>query len=157
MLSDAAVNFLQPLKHNPDAERFMSMIPLGGIYWDDEIPDFRELMTLHKDDRDSIFRLFSIRFKLWAGDELDAVDQSYWESAQQLVPNYPLFRRIDLSDDDRAAQLQAEQETMAGFEALIGDADEVNVSEDGSWSATFDLTKDQPSLWQRFLAWCRGT
>ena len=157
MLSEAAVNYLQPLKHNPDAQRHCSMIPLGGIYWDDEIPEFSKLMTVPKDDRDAIFRLFSIRFKLWAGDELDADDQAYWDAALEVVPDYPLFRRIELSDDDRAAQLYTEQETLAGFEALFGDADDVNISEDGSWSATFDLTKDRPSLWKRFLAWVRGT
>ena len=80
-MSEAAVNYLQPLKHNPDAQRHCSMIPLGGIYWDDEIPEFSKLMTVPKDDRDAIFRLFSIRFKLWAGDELDADDQAYWDAA----------------------------------------------------------------------------
>ena len=87
MLSEAAVNYLQPLKHNPDAQRHCSMIPLGGIYWDDEIPEFSKLMTVPKDDRDAIFRLFSIRFKLWAGDELDADDQAYWDAALEVTKN----------------------------------------------------------------------
>ena len=69
-----------------------------------------------------------------------------------------VFHRVDISDDDRAAQTAAEEDAIAGFEALFGDADELTVNEDGSFNATFDLTKDQPkSLWQRFLAWCRGT
>jgi hypothetical protein len=134
------------------------MIPMGGIYWADEIPDFHALMDVPKSDRDLIFRLFSIRFKLWAGDVLSADDQSYWDTARRLVPEYPVFHRAEISDDDRAAQTDAERDAMDGFEALLGDADELTVNDDGSFSATFDLTKDQPrSLWQRFLAWCRGT
>ena len=158
MLSDGALDYLRPLTFDPDAERLSCMIPMGGIYWADEIPDFRVLMDVPKSDRDLIFRLFSIRFKLWAGDELSGDDQSYWDNAQRLVPDYPVFHRVDISDDDRAAQTAAEEDAMAGFEALFGDADELTVNEDGSFNATLDLTKDQPkSIWQRFLAWCRGT
>ncbi len=158
MLSDGALQYIQPLKLDPNAKRLICMAPLGGIFWDDEIPDFRRLMSMSDQDRDSILRLFAIRFRLWAGETLDNDDQAYWDAAIAQVPDFPLFHRISLSDDDRVAQHAAERETDATFEALFRDADEVMINEDGSWSTTFDLTKDEtPSLWQRFLAWLRGT
>ncbi len=69
MLSDGAVKYLQPLRYDPNAERRSSTIPMGGIYWADEIPDFHALMDVPKHDRDVIYRLFTIRFKLWAGED----------------------------------------------------------------------------------------
>ena len=158
MLSNGALKYLQPLKYDPNAERRSCMIPMGGIYWADEIPDFHALMDVPEQDRNLIYRLFSIRFKLWAGDDLNDGDQSFWDTARSQVPDYPVFQRVHISDDDRAAQAAAEEDAMAGFEALFADADDVTVNVDGSFSATFDLTKDKrPSLWQRFLAWRRGT
>lgn len=158
MLSNGALKYLRPLTFDSSAERRSCMIPMGGIYWSDEIPDFRALMDVPKSDRNLIFRLFSIRFKLWAGEQLSDADQSYWDAARTQVPDYPVFHRVQISADDRVAQAAAEQDALAGFEALLGDADEVTVNNDGSFSATFDLTKDhQKSFWQRFLAWCSGT
>ena len=109
----------------------------------DEIPDFHALIDIPEHDRNQIYRLFKIRFKLWAGDELDAEDQSYWDSARAQVPDYPVFHRVHISDEDRAAQTAAEEGTLAGFEAQFAGADKVTVNDDGSFSATFDLTKDE--------------
>jgi len=156
MLTDGALKYLHSLTFNPCAERLSCMIPMGGIYWSDEIPDFHVLMNVPESDRKQIYRLFAIRFRLWAGEQLTDDDQSYWSATQRLVPNYPVFHRVQISDDDRAAQAAAEQDAMAGFEALFGGADEVKVNDDGSFSATFDLTKGEPqSLWQRSLGWLR--
>ncbi len=156
MLTDGALKYLRPLRFDPNAERLSCMIPLGGIYWSDEIPDFHALMDVLESDRKQIYRLFAIRFKLWAGEELTDDDQSYWNAAKQLIPDYPVFHRIRISDGDRLAQAAAEQEAVAGFEALFGGADEIKINDDGSFCATFDLTKEKPqSWWQRFLGWLR--
>jgi hypothetical protein len=156
MLTEGALNYLRPLRFNPTAERLSCMIPMGGIYWSDEIPDFHALMTVSESDRKEIYRLFAIRFKLWAGEELTDDEQSYWNDARELVPDYPVFHRIRISDGDRAAQAAAEEEAIAGFEALFGGADEVKMNDDGSFSATFDLTKEKRhSWWQRFFGWLR--
>ena len=156
MLTDGALKYLRPLTFNPHAERLSCMIPLGGIYWSDEIPDFHALMNVPESDRKQIYRLFAIRFPLWAGEQLSDDDRSYWNGTQRLIPNYPVFHRVQISDDDRAAQAAAEQDAIAGFEELFGGADELNINDDGSFSATFDLTKVKPpTLWQRFLKWLR--
>jgi hypothetical protein len=156
MLTEGALKYLRPLRFNPSAERHSCVIPMGGIYWSDEIPDFRALMDVPESDRKQIYRLFAIRFKLWDGEELSDDDRSYWSAAQQLVPDYPVFHRVQISDRDRAAQAAAEQEAVAGFEALFDGADEVKINDDGSFSATFDLTKEKPQpWWHRFLRWLR--
>ena len=69
-------------------------------------------------------------------------DQSYWDAAQTQVPDYPVFHRVQISDEDRVAQAVAEQDALAGFDALFSDAEEVTVNNDGSFSATFNLTQD---------------
>jgi len=144
MLTDGALKYLSPLMFNPCAERLSCMIPLGGIYWSDEIPDFHALIKLSESDRKQIYRLFAIRFRLWAGEQLTDDDRSYWNGAQRLIPNYPVFHRVQISDDDRAAQVAVEQDAIAGFEALFGGADELKINDDGSFSATFNLTKRKP-------------
>ena len=157
MFSDGALKYLQSLKHDPNSERWSSAIPYIGIFWADEMPDDPAFMNVFKQDRDSIFRLFSIRSKLWAGDELEEDDQSFWDAARAQVPDYPAFHRVDISHDDRKAQAEAEKEALAGFDTVFDMADEVTFEGDGRFSATFDLTKGiQQSLWQRFLAWYRG-
>lgn len=144
MLSKGALKYLKPLKYDPEAERRWSLVPLGGIFWADEIPDFRALSHLPKRDRDSIFRLFSISFRLWDGDELEEDEQAYWDAARTQVPDYPLFRRVDLSPDDRKAQAATRESTIEFFDAVATVADEVSISDDGTFSATIDLTKDEP-------------
>jgi len=144
MLSPGALRYLKPLRYDPGAARISCMIPMGGIYWTDEIPDFHALRALPEADRELIYRLFSIRFKIWAGHELDSDDQRFWDTARSQVPDYPVFHRTDLTPDDRAAQEAAEEDTVAALQALFGGADEVTVGEDGSISGTYDLTKDQP-------------
>jgi hypothetical protein len=163
MLSDAAIAFLLPLKHRIDAERQSCILPLGGIYWDDEIPDFHALLKVPDHDRHLILRLFSIRFKIWDSQPLSQSDTEFWETARSQVPEYPLFERLELSEEDRRAQEQVERDAIEGFEALFGDADKVEIheSEQGfhSFSATFDLTKDRGETpkaspwWKRLLGW----
>jgi hypothetical protein len=163
MLSKAAIAFLSPLTYRANAERRSCLLPLGGIYWEDEIPDFDVLLELSERDRNLVYRLFSIRFKSWNGETLSDADQSFWVKARSQVPNYPLFQRLELSAEDQRAQDEVERDAVEGFRALFGDADEVKVTENEhglmSFSATFDLTKDQPPVkekrpwWKRILNW----
>jgi hypothetical protein len=166
MLSDASIAYLKPLKHRPDAERKSCVLPLGGIYWDDEIPNFRDLLKVADHDRNLILRLFSIRFRIWDAQPLSQSDTEFWETARSQVPEYPLFQRLELSEEDRLAQEQVERDAIEGFEALFGvfgDADKVEIHENEhgfqSFSATFDLTKDRGEppkaspWWKRLLGW----
>jgi hypothetical protein len=148
MLSTTAIAFLSPLTYRADAQRQTCFMPLGGIYWEDEIPDFELLFEIPEHDRYLIFRLFSIRFTLWAGKELPSDDQRFLDEARSQVPTYPLFRRLKLDADDRRAQEEFEQSAIKSFEELFADADEVKLTQKGGvghFSATFDLTEQSPA------------
>jgi len=64
-LSTATAQMLAALSFRSDAKRSVCILPLGSIYWDDEIPDLAQLMTLPEGDRNTVLHLFSIRFKIW--------------------------------------------------------------------------------------------
>lgn len=152
MLSERAVKFLSALSFRPDAERLGSLLPLGGIYWADEIPDFETLLKVPEQDRNLIYRLFSIRFKIWDGETLSEVDQDFWDMARSQAPNYPLFQRLELSADDKRAQDQVEQDAVEGFRMLFAQGDKVEITEHEhgtkSFAITIDLTKNQTGFAQ---------
>jgi hypothetical protein len=145
MLSAAALTFLAPLKYRAEAERLGCYVPLGGIYWDDEIPDFDALVQMSDQDQRLILRLFSIRFALWAGAELSGDDRRFFDAARSQIPEYPLFRRLTLTAADQQAQKQLEEEIVAGMTALLSRADDVEVTRmdggGGTVTLSFDLTK----------------
>ena len=146
MLSETTLGFLSPLTYRADAKRQVYWLPLGGIYWEDEMPDIRHLMNIPEDDRNQIFRLFSIRVRLWKGEPLPDAESQFWDTTHSQVPSWAFFHRQQISGDDQHAQEDAEQATTDALEALFADAHEVSVSEkDGvqSFSATFLLTKEQ--------------
>jgi hypothetical protein len=144
MLSETAVSFLSPLAYRGTAQRLFNFIPLGGIYWDDEIPDFALFSELPRADRDLILRLFSIRFELWRGKTPSHEDQRFFETARSQVPGYALFRRLTLSSEDRQAQMECERWVLEGVGELLSDADEAEIEDQGhgfTISARFDLDK----------------
>jgi hypothetical protein len=144
MLSKTTVNFLMTLPFRSDAQRGVCVLPLGSIYWDDEMPDLTQLMRLSEDDRTRVLRLFSLRFKFWDGEALTEEELIFWNGIREQVPNWALFSRLELSESDQAARAEAEAEVEKALGAFFGDADQITIREkDGvqHFSATFDLTK----------------
>jgi hypothetical protein len=161
-LSPAVVALLSPFVYRQDAARQICLIPLGGLYWEDEMPEMLELFKLAPDDRHQVFRLFGIRYTLWDGGTLDEDDQQFWDGARSQIPLWALFHRVEISAADRQAYEKAQQTVIDEFESLSADADTVTVSDRGhgiqSFSATFDLTKTEPIApkkkpwWKRMLS-----
>jgi len=146
MLTETTLGFLSTLTYREDAKRQVCWLPLNGIYWGDEIPDIHYLNKIPENDRDEIFRLFTIRVRLWKGEALSDTEQKLWDVTYSRVPEWAFFQRKHISADDQHAQEDAEQGGADALEALLADADEVTISEnDGvqNISATFDLTKPQ--------------
>ena len=56
MLSETTLGFLSTLIYRADAKRQVCWLPLGGIYWKDEMADIRHLMKIPEDDKNQIFR-----------------------------------------------------------------------------------------------------
>lgn len=146
VLTDAIIELLRGLPARADARRMVSLIPLGSIYWEDEMPDFLDLAKLSEHERNTIWRIFAIRFIVWDSEELSADDQAFWDAARADVPTWALFHRLVLTTDDRDARRNAERDIEKEFEALFGSADQVELTDKGhglqEFSAKFDLTKD---------------
>jgi hypothetical protein len=158
-LSPAALSYLSNCIYRPDAARQVCLIPLCGIYWEDEIPSLFELTRLAEYDRLQIFRLFSIRYQLWDGGTLCMEDQKFWGSARMQVPDTPIFQRITLSSADQSAHTEARQSCEQEFEQFFADADEVTLTDQGSgvqsFSAKFNLAKNEPESTPKEPWWKR--
>jgi hypothetical protein len=158
MVSDKTATQLSALTFRADAKRQVCFLPLGGIYWDDEMPDMRDLVQIPEEDQVQVLRMFGIRLRLWKGEALSEADGKHWEEMRSQMPNWALFRREQISPEDLQAQDEAEEQTTKELEAFFVDADEVTITEkDGvqSFSATFKLTKDEPATCVKKPWWKR--
>ena len=158
MLTETTLRVLSTLTYRADAKRLVCWMPLSGIHWEDELPDIHLLNKIPENDRDQIFRLFTIRIKLWNGEVLSDKEQQKWDATYSQVPQWAFFRRRHVSADDQHAQENAEQGGEDALEALLADADEVTITEnDGvqNITPTFDLTKSQVPPLKRQRWWER--
>jgi hypothetical protein len=160
MLSEETSAALSTLTYRPDAKRQVCILPLGSIYWEDELPQVQKFAAFPEPDRNAVLRAFTIRMRLWDCQSLSDDDRQFWDSVRSAVPNWAIFHRLDLSDDDRREREETELVCAKEFEEFIAGADEVTVGEERhgmqSFSATFRLDKDQsaklnePSWWGRW-------
>lgn len=129
MLSYYAVAYLDALTYRDDAERVFCLLPIGGIYWEDEIPDPAQFASLSEDDQCQIWRLFAIRIAIWEGAALSEADQEFWDRARRQAPDCPLFRRLDLSSDDRREQDAVKRATASLLNGFMANASHILRSE----------------------------
>ena len=117
MLSEKAFARLAELPYRADADWGVNVLPFGSIYWKDEMPAIAELVdTL--EDMLIIHAMFGIRLKIWDGKMLDSQEQQLWDAVRGQVPNWALFQRLSLSDDQRLAREEAERQVEQEFESL---------------------------------------
>jgi hypothetical protein len=55
---------------------------------------------------------------------LNVQDRQLWDALQRQVPDWTLFKRLILSDEQRAAREKAERQVGQAFESLGADHDE---------------------------------
>jgi len=146
IISQAAVEYLPTHKYRADAAEMVSLIPLSGIYWEDEI-DFAQVHQLSEQDQHHIWWLFAIRKRIWKAEVLNSTDQEFWEATRDLVPHCPLFRRLDPSPDVIHADACIERELDEFEEHLLEHADHASVTQDEHGvrrvTATFVLKKER--------------
>ncbi|HEY6270260.1 MAG TPA: hypothetical protein VIX11_18305 [Candidatus Acidoferrum sp.] len=144
MLSKTTAAQLSAFSFRADAKRCFCLLPLGGIYWEDEIPEWPQILKLPEEDRNQIYRLFGIRYRIWKAEVLPEHDQQFWDAACAQVPGWALFRRVNVSVDIRLAQKQAERTSEEEFKSFFAEADQLTIDEKypgvQTFSATFDLT-----------------
>lgn len=162
MLSDDAITYLASLTYRPDAKCGICWIPLGGIQWDDESTMSLNFGRLAEEDQRDIYKLFVIRYKIWDAEELTDSESLLWDSVRARVPDCPIVKRLNLSDEDRTAHQDAKVSCAKELDEFLASADEVTFGEpkDGfqSFSAGFKLTDANtpaPSKlpwWRRILS-----
>lgn len=123
MLSEAATRVISSLTYQPDAQSEVNILPFGSVYWADELPDIRQLVPLSEQDRAEIIRMFSVRLEIWDEKALSDGDKELWDSIRTQVPEWPLFRRLKLTDEQQLARQNAKRQVAQEFEALSDDAD----------------------------------
>jgi len=149
MLTKETLSQLSTCVYRADAKRVISLMPLGSIYWDDEMPDWETLATIPEADRKQIDRCFAIRMRLWNHESLLEDQSEFWESARSALPAWAIFRRLELSDDEQRERKEIERDCAQAFEEFLADADILTSFQDSNGfervSATFRLNKSKPA------------
>jgi hypothetical protein len=110
MLTVATAALLRECRFRADAQYGINIYPLGSIFWFDETPLDTDLMMLSREERKMMWLLFAIRLKVWDGEKLSDGESSVWEAARAEVPEWALFHRLVLSDDESEARRRIEKQ-----------------------------------------------
>lgn len=162
MLSAETAKYLSSLRRRHDAKRMICWVPLGGIFWNDELAEAHDLNRFPEDDLAQILRIFGARAKMWAGEPLSEEQVRLWNEVKSQVPEWALFGRKEVTAEDLEAQRGAQQAGDEVFAALLADADKAFVTDEEGlqrFSATFNLKRlEDPStnvgvgsIWRRLL------
>ena len=150
-LSPSALAEYRALTFSHDARLEISLLPLGTLVWEDEHPGGKCMLPdLDDVSWKSMILLVGARTALWLDGEVPEHLQPAWDEAMLVLPDWPGFRRLTITDDQRDDVRFAQKELDAFEESLFGDADSFSRTKDGTGiveiNATFDLTKEGPNL-----------
>ena len=107
---------IENLVVNPSASIVYCELPLGSIYFSDELPE--NLLPGRIADYLQVMRILGIRVNLWNGLALSDDDQAFWQDAQQQFPNWPVFQRIALTPEQRRAHESVPEDLDASLHHL---------------------------------------
>jgi hypothetical protein len=117
MLSEKIVAILAAMPYQPDAEWEVNILPFGSVFWKDEMPAIRDLLD-RPEDMEIIHVMFGLRLKVWDGEPLNPQDQELWDAVRRQVPDWALFKRLSLTNEQRLARERAEQQVEQEFESI---------------------------------------
>jgi hypothetical protein len=126
MLKPKTVQHLAAMPYRADAEWLVNILPFGGVYWSDEMPDPKEMIFFNPNDQAVILRMFSIRVKLWDQTALSFDEREEWDCVRSQVPSWPLFQRLELSEAQRIERARAQMQMEQEFERLDEDGPNPN-------------------------------
>jgi hypothetical protein len=129
------------------------LIPVCGVFWADEIPDFPAFRRLPESARLEVLRLYAIRYALWKNEPLTAEDQQFWDEALKQVPHYALFQRLQVAQDVLDLQEQIQQSYDSAFEELTSNAKEIVVTQKVPGVESFAVTLEVPPKAPRKTPW----
>ncbi len=117
MLSEKIVAVLAAMPYQPDADWEVNILPFGSVFWKDEMPPIRDLFD-RPGDMGIIHAMFGLRLKMWDGETLNPQDQELWDAVRRQVPQWALFKRLSLTDEQRLAREKAEGQVEQAFESV---------------------------------------
>jgi hypothetical protein len=113
------------------------IVPIGTVFWSDEHPD--GIPSFGSDSGDTIIRLLLVRTKLWRTGVIAEEDLEFWREAQEALPDWPGFERLDLSALNLYRDKRAEEDADSFFVDLVAESEAfwADLHEDGTieWRA----------------------
>jgi hypothetical protein len=139
-----ALEAYRALKHDPHCNYSLCVIPLGSITWPDEHPGRGPgVPCMHPECEDSILRIFLARTRFWQDGAVPKTMHATWNEARALIPEWPLFKRLDLTPDQRTG-LTAAREEQRDVMGLMRDASsEVEYDDRGGGLGEIRFKRDQ--------------
>ncbi len=119
-LSAVTVFMLSALQHDPQAGWGLDVAGFQSIFWHDEMPD-PEVLSCNRDDRFLIYSMFALRLEIWDGRAFTPEGQRLWDSVKAQVPDWPLFKRLSLTDEQKQAREEAETAVRDIYDMLDED------------------------------------
>src|SRR5262249_54202586 len=92
------------LTHDPTCRYSLNFIPFCSLEWPDEHPKDGVIAIPdpnHEECRVSIIRLAAARTWLWRTGAVPEESKELWAEAQRMIPNWPGFLRLSLSQGQR--------------------------------------------------------
>jgi hypothetical protein len=84
------------------------------------MPSLADLVK-YPNDLQIIHSMFDLRLQLWDGETLSQQNQQVWDTVRNQVPQWALFHRLNLNDEQKQARKEAEEQVQKEFDSLSDD------------------------------------
>jgi hypothetical protein len=115
-LTEDTARKIKALRYDHKAEIIYCPLPLGSIYFSDELPD--GLLPERVGDFIQVMRVLGIRVNLWNGLALSEEDRAIWEEASIRFSDWPIFKRLELTLEQRKAHEGVLEDVEAALASL---------------------------------------
>lgn len=145
-ISDELLQTYRSLTFDDSAEPQQCYHPFETIFWPDEHPDDGPIIGNDDESNKSIILLVHARTAFWESEQVPGELQHFWDEACELIPSWPGFQRMYLTDEEKQAAAACKQRADEFYndmtQALEELAEEVQVQDDegfARYSARIEL------------------
>lgn len=156
-ISDDILIQYQALQFQSNASSSCNYLPLATLIWKDEHPNGKLPRKMDEESRTSIYKLIEARRVFWDRNEVPPELEILWLQAKSIIPNWPGFQRLHLTEDQMNEVIACEKNSEELFRALMESSDqfELKKEKDGTstFSASFDITPETEEVkkpWWKF-------
>ncbi len=147
-LCEQCLRNYQTLQFRETAQPRPNIIPYATLIWPDEHPNNDPVPRCgHQTCQHSIIYLIEARSRYWDDQIVPEHLHDVWDQAQTLIPSWPGFQRLHLSDEQREKIRACMQSAQDFFDVFASEGDAVEIQEVApgieQLSITIDLTKDK--------------